>query len=217
MYQSPWSIGKFVFLLGQWSLGVGFARALRAAFQDHHTFRWNPNERLSKIFIYDQWPLIGCRYPNIIVTVQGGPALLRGIGGEVALDDFQNSVSINGASHNLAIGTIYSGNMYLTVQLTISARTSYERAEIADWIILFLRHFAPDKFTREGVNLADIQMGPQTAQLLGSDPVYSTSLSVKCLTSFSREIPIALSGTVDGICIVGVFTSINGATFGDSV
>lgn len=205
-----------MWLTGQWGCQQGFARALRVAFQHNHQFKWDPNNRISKISIYDQYPLTGLQFPSVIIGVLGGASLLRGIGDEIA-EDTGTEVSIDGASYNQTTTSIYSGNLRLSVSIRVFARSGYERAQIADWIILFLRHFANDKFAREGVLIEDIQMGGQTEELVGSDPVYSTSLTVRCLTSFTREISVSLASTVDAICLTGIFTSLpDGVTFGDS-
>lgn len=205
-----------MWLVGQWGTQLGFARALRVAFQQHHQFRWDPNNRLSKIFIYDEYPLVGLQYPAVIIGILGGPALLRGIGDEIA-EDTGTDVSIDGATYSQTSTSVYSGNLRLNVSIKIFARSGYERAQIADWIVLFLRHLAPAKFMREGINIEDIQLGGQTEELVGSDPVYSTSLTVRCLTSFTREIPISVSSTVDAICLTGIFTTLpDGVTVGNS-
>ncbi len=204
------------FIVGQWQIQQGFAQALRLAFQNHHQLRWNPNETVSKIHIYGTYPMVQQRYPNVIVRVAGGPALLRGIGEEVE-GVGTVSQSINGASHNVFESIAFSGNLRPTVVLEIGARSGFERAEIADWTILFLRHFAFKKFQREGVFIQDVVMGPQTERLLGADPIYETTLNVVCLTAFRREISIPEAQTINAICLTGVFaTTPDGATHGDS-
>lgn len=201
-----------MYLCGQRALGIGFARALRIGFSHHHQFRWDPNEGRSKISIYDEYPLVGMRFPNIVIRVDGGPALLRGIGGEVA-EETSTEITQDGASFQQVSSTIFSGNMRPSVTLEINARSGMERAEIADWAILFLRHFATEKFTNEGVNIQDVQMGGQTEMLLGSDPVFSTSIAIVCLTSFYREVPVSVTTTLRSVCLTGVFTTLpNGVT-----
>ena len=203
------------FLCGQWSLGVGFARALRVAFQHHPQFHWDPDEAQSKIHIYDSYPLRGVRFPSIIINVTGGNALFRGIGEEYA--DVDNTpVSINGLTYGQQTGTIFSGNLKFGVTLSVYARSAFERAEIADWAVLFIRHFATDKIRREGVEIESLNVGPQTVELVGADPVYGVTVTVGTMTSFYREIPIAESQTLRGICITGVFTILDGATYAES-
>lgn len=168
------------------------------------------------VHIYDSYPLQGVRFPSIIVNVGGGDVLLRGIGEEIAEEDTV-PFSVNGLTHNRQVGRVYSGNLNLHVTLSIYARNSYERAAIADWVTLFLRHFAVDKFRREGVEIQSMTMGAQSVELVGADPVYSTSLDVTVLTSFYREITQTEAGTLLGICLSGVFTSLpDGATVGES-
>jgi len=204
-------------IVGAWQLQTGFAQVLRLAFTHHHQFKWEPDEQRSKIHVYDAYPLIQMRYPNIIVRVAGGPALLRGIGDEIE-GVSTTEASINGVSRSVQDAVTYSGNLRPQVVLSIGARSGFERAEIADWTILFLRHFAFKKLRKEGVLIQDISMGAQTERLLGSDPIYETTLNVTCLTAFRRRISIPEAQTINAICMTGIFaTTIDGATHGDSL
>lgn len=205
-----------MYLVGQTLLSVGFVRALRVAFANLAQFRWDADEQKSKIHIYDDFPLIGLKYPSVVVQLGGGPGLLRGIGDEFASVS-GSEVSIDGLSYTQQSSIVYSGNMRQTVNLKVFARSAYERALIADWIDLFLRHFAVTQFQNEGVWVEDIQIGAQGAQLVGSDPVYSTSLSVRCLTAFTREVAVSPNMTVNAVCLTGVFTSLpDGTTYGET-
>jgi hypothetical protein len=188
------------FIVAQWQLQTGFAQVLRLAFRNHHQLRWNPDEKQSKIHIYDAYPYAQQRYPQIIVRVAGGPALLRGIGDEV--EGVQTTeTQINGVSRSVCEVISFSGNLRPTVTLEIGARSGFERAEVADWVILFLRHFAFKKLQKEGVFIQDVTMGPQTERLLGTDPIYETSINVTCLTSFRRSIPVAEAATINAVCL----------------
>jgi hypothetical protein len=205
-----------VYLVGQTLLSVGFVRALRVAFSNLEQFRWDPDEQKSKINIYDDFPLIGLKYPSVVVQLGGGPGLLRGIGDEVASVD-GSDVSIDGLSYTRQSSITYSGNMRQTVNLRVSARSSYERALIADWIDLFLRHFAVEQFQKEGVFIEDIQFGAGVPRLVGSDPVYEMPISVRCLTAFTREVAVSPNMTVNALCLTGVFTSLpDGTTYGET-
>lgn len=204
-----------MFMTGQWQLQSGMARALRLAFQHNDQFRWDPADTLSKIFIYDSFPLVGMRLPAVIITMGGGPGLLRGIGDEFAYQE-GTDVSVSGLSHTQVSTLIYSGNIELTTNIRVMARSGFERAQIADWIVLFLRFFAKDKFANEGIQLRDIQLGPQDEELIGSDPVYRCTVSVRSLCALTREVSVSQSETLDAICLTGVFTTLDGATVGDS-
>lgn len=208
-----------MFLVGLAQVQIGMARALRAAFQHHHQFRWDPNEATTKITIYDEFPLARRSYPNIIVGSNSGEFLRghRGIGDEFA--DYETTpISVNGCSYSQVTTEIKSGTNRLLLSLNCEARSRSEVLQIADWAVLFIRSFAVEKFQREGLWVEDIQAGQVNAQLVGSDPVHSVTISVTCLTEFSRTIPIAVSQTLNALCLIGIFTSLpDGTTYGDSV
>lgn len=201
-----------MYLTGQRGLELGFARALRVAFRHHHDYMWDPDATKSKIHIYDEFPLSSVKYPSVTIDVAGGPALLRGIGDEVG-ETIGTEVAIDGLSYTQQNLTYHSGNLRPTVNIEIRARTSIARSEIADWIVLFIRHFAVEKFRNEGVEIQDVSLGSQSSGLQGSDPLYRTSIQVVCLTSFYREIPIAQASTLAGLCLTGIFSTLpNGVT-----
>ena len=198
-----------MYIIGQWALQEGFSRALQLAFKNHSQFGWDPDTSKSKIHIYGAYPLDQLRRPSIIVRVTGGPALLRGIGDEIS-DVDTTEITQDGASYNRQTAYTYSGNMKPSVSLMFSARTGAERAMVIDWAMLSLRHFATDKFQREGILIEDMQMGPQTERVVGSDVVYDGSLSIRCMTGFSRKVSIAERATLNAVCLTNVFTVVPG-------
>lgn len=204
-----------MFYTGQYALQSGLAKVLQLAFSTHEQFRWDPDQQKTKIQILDAYPLQLLKFPCIIISISGGPGLLRGIG-----DEFESvtttEVSIDGTSYNQQSSEIFGGQLRLTAILDIKARSGYERAQIIDWCDLYLRHYFPEKLQREGVLIQDMLYGPQTQELLGSDTVFGTSLSITCLSSWRREVPISTSQTLNALCLTGVFTSLpNGATVGE--
>ncbi len=207
-----------MYLVGLWQVQVGMAKALRAAFRHHHQFRWDPNPALSKLAIYDEFPLAPLSYPNIMVGTGAGNLLSghRGIGEEFA-DTVTTPISVNGLTRSQATTEIRSGTNGIGADITIEARSKYEALQIADWCAIFIRSFAADKFQREGLYIQDMTSGKPTQRMVGSDPVFGVTLSLACLTEFSREIPISVMQTVDGICLVGVFSSLpDGTTYGET-
>jgi hypothetical protein len=205
-----------VHLTGQYQTQLGFVRALRLAFKTHDQFRWDDDPQKSKIHIHDAFPLQGLRYPAIIITISGGPALMRGIGDEVA-ESTSTEITLEGSSYSQVATISFSGQLAPSVVLDVRARSSYERAQIIDWCLFYIRHFFTDKFTREGVLIQDIQMGPQTQSLLGTDSVFGASLSIRCLTSWQRDVPVAAVNTLNALCLTGVFTTLpNGVTLTES-
>lgn len=207
-----------MFLVGLWQVQVGMARALRAAFRHHHQFRWDPDPALSKVHIFDEWPLVPTAYPRVTVSVSA-PGMLaghRGIGDDYAGQD-TTPISINGASRSLVTSEIRSGTNDISANLVVEARSSYEALQVADWCVLFIRSFAVEKFQREGLYVRDMAAGQVAPRLLGSDPLFSVTIAVSCLTEFSRTIPVSVSQTVDGLCLVGVFSSLpDGTTYGET-
>lgn len=194
------------------------ARALRAAFKHHHLYRWDPDEALTKVAIYDSYPLRPMRYPCVVVGVTSGDFLMgqRGIGDE--FDEYETTpITLDGSSRTLVTSESMAGTIRSTLSLRVHARTAYDRAQISDWCVLFVRSFAADKFKREGLFVQDITLGGQSEELVGNDPVYSAFLNVVCVSSFLREIPISVFQTVNVLCLTGVFTTIDGATYGDSL
>lgn len=194
------------------------ARALRVAFRHHHQFRWDPDQSVSKLAIYDDYPLVALSYPNIVVATGAGNLLSghRGIGDEAAYT-VSTPISVNGITRSQATTEVKSGTNQIGVSLTIEARSKYEALQIADWCAIFVRSFASDKFQREGLYVSDMTSSPVVGRMVGSDPVFSITLSLSCLTEFSREIPISVTQTVDGLCLVGVFSSLpDGTTYGET-
>lgn len=206
-----------MYLTGQWQLQMGLARALRVGFQHVNQYRWNPDQALSKVHIYDEFPLVGMRYPAVTVKVTGGDLLSghRGIGEEIAEVE-TTPITIGGSSWAQMTTDIISGTNRLDASLNVFARSGYDRASVADWCALIIRTFCSDKLQREGLFIQDMRMGPQIEQLVGADPVYSVSLSISCVTAFTRQIPISTAQTLNAVCLTGIFTSIDGATYGDS-
>jgi hypothetical protein len=194
------------------------ARALRVAFRHHQQFRWEPDPSLTRISIFDEWPLAAAAYPRVVVSTGSANLLAghRGIGDEFATQDLV-PISVNGVSRTQVSAEMRSGTNNISVSLTVQARSMFEALQIADWCALFIRNFAVDKFQREGLYVSDMTSSPPVVELLGSDPVYTVIITVSCLTEFTRRIPISVQQTVDGMCLVGVFSSLpDGSTYGET-
>lgn len=207
-----------MYLVGLWQVQVGMARALRVAFRHHHQFRWDPDPSLTRLTVYDEFPLAPLSYPNVMVATGAGNLLSghRGIGDEYA-ETIGTPISVNGATRSQATTEVRSGTNQIGVNLVVEARSKYEALQIADWCALFVRSFASDKFKREGLYVSDMTSSPPSSRMVGSDPVHTVVLSLACLTEFSREIPISVLQTVDALCLVGVFSSLpDGTTYAES-
>lgn len=201
-----------LFITGQYQVQLGFARALQIAFGQLHPYRWDPEPSKSKIHIYDAYPMEGLRYPAVIVAVTGGEGMLRGIGDEFE-DQSSTEVTLQGACYSQVTTQKISGQQRLNVSLNVFARSSVDRAQVADWCDLVIRHFGTEKLRREGVEIQSMTYGAQTQELQGSDQLFRTSLNVQCLGSWQRELPVSVTQTLNAICITGIFTSLQGATY----
>ena len=209
--------------IGREMVRSGFVRALRIAFESNTDFQYrthplDPYQPAddSKVFIYDAWPWKRVSYPSIVISLGGGDPMMRTIGGEYKFDGATTDyVGQDGLTHTTVDAETYGGGIEMTVRINVFARSAIERSKLMDWIEIYIRHFFVGTFQKEGVSIVGMSQGGESQILVGADPVYTDSVDVTVYSEFERTISTATSGTINAMCLTGIFTMLNDGTTTD--
>lgn len=209
-------------IVGREMIRAGFVRALRTAFESNMDYQYkvHPNDPYQPaddtgIVVYDAWPMRRVSYPCIIVSLSGGDPMMRTMGDDYRSSDTFDIVGQDGLTYSNVEGETYGGGLHTDVVVSVYARSAIERSQIMDWVILYIRHIFIDLFRKEGVNIVSMSQSAENQTLMGNDPLYSDSVSVKVYTEFEKTNRVALSGTINAMSIISIFiTSQDGTTYG---
>lgn len=172
---------------------AAFVVALRAAYQAQTYFtiyKYNPDDTLTGLSIYESFPKRPLKVPAIIVMTTGGDISRSTLDSE---DYLKETRTVPGEAPSDKFGW---GRVDTTVQITILGLQDRDRRKLTDLTGLFCRHLFVDKFASFGIGYKSIKIGGEQEQEWQGQMLYTNTLTLPCYTEFQVKYPVSLTDVI---------------------
>lgn len=175
---------------------------------------WNPDNRYTKITVYEHFPVQFRIYPIVIIDVVIGKGFFRSLNREFQ-EPMLGDVLIDGLTKTGVVGERYGGPLNLTVNIKVYDYDPKKVERIVDKIISALRFLVFEKFRIAGIEILDINLGAEGTEKIGNDPVFTHEVNVDVYTEFEETLSIPEAELIKRIQIPdinGLITEVDGIT-----
>lgn len=175
---------------------------------------WNPDNRITKITVYEHFPVQFRIYPIVIVDVVAGKSFFRSLNREFQ-ETIIGDVNINGITQTGEIGERYGGPLNLSVNIKVYDYDPKKVERILDKIISGLRFLVFEKFRIAGIEILDINLGAEGVEKIGNDPISTYDVNVDIYTEFEETLSTSEAELIRNIKIPdinGLITIVDGIT-----
>ena len=159
-------------------------------------YRYDNDQKQTKISIYRGFPKRIELYPAIIIEAEAGDASITFLGEEQYnenRDELGRLISIK-----------YGGPMTLPIKLTIQARTVTDMERIVDLCVVFLRFLFRNKFAEFGFAYTKINPGSDSHDIVDNEPLFSRTLTIDVYTEYSATIDGSLFVDIEKITLAPI-------------
>lgn len=207
---------------------LAFVRLLQAAFSHDSVppeYRWAPQKMLKaqqngdpadvpensvkkptngqrQLWIYRANPKRTTGLPAIFVEADPADASIAQLGTEIMRQEFERDELLN---KDVLKADIYAGPLFITVKLTVVAKTTTDREILADMLTGMVRHVFRERFLREKIEYLDIHGGDSGEE--GDNPEnrrFFGEVIVKCQTQFYHYVDRGLYDLVQSVNLDGI-------------
>jgi hypothetical protein len=175
---------------------AAFVAALRAAYTEqpfYDIYRYNSNDTLSKLSIYESFPKRPLKNPAIIVSTGPGDISRTILDHEDFLAEKLTGTTPTG---------MYAWGKYLIeAKVSILGITDRDRRKLTDLTGLFCRHLFTDKFATLGIGYKDIRIGGESELAWQNQQLYTNTITIPCYTEWQVYYPVELIDVINNLQI----------------
>jgi len=177
-------------------------------------FTWNPDNRVTKITVFEHFPVQFRIYPIVTVDTVVGKGFFRSLNREFQ-EPLLGDVLIDGLTRTGVVAERYGGPLNLTVNIKVYDYDPKKVERIVDKIISGLRFLVFEKLRISGIEILDINLGMEGVEKIGNDPITTHEVNVDIYTEFEETLSIAEAELIKKIQIPdigGLITIVDGIT-----
>ncbi|GEM_PF-5550772 len=167
-----------------------FVLGLRTIFEhdpELEKYRYSPDKTQTKIVITPEYPYTVEFYPAIVVNVVSGDISVKYLQDEIIYEEGDNYV--------------YSGPVYLTVDIYVYTLTHQDRDILTDRLILLLRLLGKYLFRRYDIEYFEIHYGGEDTITVNERLVYLARFSVTLYSEFKQKVDLSLVNKLQSLDI----------------
>lgn len=175
-----------------------FVACLRAAFQTqdfYPLYKYNADDTLTKLSIYDSFPKRVFKNPAIIVSV--GPSKIS----RTELDSDDTLHEVRETPGGPPTGVFAWGKVLSPVTITVVALSDRDRRKLTDLVGLFCQHLFRGKFAAYGIGYKDVTTAGETDTEWQGQLLYTNSVTVDCYTEYQINYGVDLLDTIRDLVI----------------
>jgi len=175
---------------------AAFVAGLRAAYSEQTFFdlyKYNTNDTLSALSIYESFPKRPLKSPAIIVSTGPGDMSRTTLDSEDFLLETKTSLTPTGLHA--------WGKMAIDVKIQILALTDRDRRKLTDLTALFCRHLFSSKFSAFGIGYKTVTIDGENEITWQGQLLYTNGISIPCHTEWQIKYAIGLVDVIDDIVV----------------
>lgn len=175
---------------------AAFVAGLRAAYTEQTFFdlyKYNVNDTVSTLSIYESFPKRPLKNPAIIVSTGSGDMSRSTLDSEDFLTETKTSLTPTGLHA--------WGAMSVDVKIQILALTDRDRRKLTDLTALFCRHLFTNKFSAFGIGYKTVSIDGENEITWQGQLLYTNGISIPCYSEFQVRYAIALVDVIDDIVV----------------
>lgn len=173
-----------------------FTAGLRAAFsaQDFYPiFKYDADDTVSKLSIYESFPKRVYKNPALIVSTGAGKV------SRMELDSEDLLTETRVTPDDPVNGMFAWGRIDIPVTINIIALSDRDRRKLTDLVALFCRHLFTNKFSSYGIGYRDINIGGEAEPEWQGQQLYTNTISIPCYTEYQVAYSVDLLDTINNI------------------
>lgn len=168
---------------------LAFVALLRTAFESDvvpEEYRYNADEKLSKLQIYREFPRRIFRPPCIVVTANAGDANIQVLGEEERFFETQEDKTVGGL-------------ITIPINIKVYAATTTDRENLTDLLVFLIRFVFRNKLNKSNIHYKRIRILGEAKEEWQNQSIYTNGITVDCITENQYIIPEKLIDIIEKI------------------